>query len=88
MNITQEQVIKAMSTPDMLAMCEFHGFKIEALSIVRFLDKCEDARWFMRNHEIVAYIGAITEGGRPIDLDVILAQVREDFGAGVSLICA
>lgn len=66
-------------------LCAEEGYTVEALSVIRFLDNCESSPWFYRNHELVAYMAVLCDGGRPLDSAAVLQQAREDFGNDVSV---
>jgi hypothetical protein len=66
--------------------CADEGFSVEALSVVRFHDNAEQLPWFYRQVETLGYVAAVCEGGRPLHADKVLADVRAEFGADVSVL--
>lgn len=57
-----------------------HGFRFEALSVVRFHDTHESWPWFYRDHELLGYVFEVTDHGLPLDEAQVLLTARETFG--------
>ena len=57
-----------------------HGYRFEGLECLRFLDTRETYPWFYREHELLGYVFAVTDGGQPLDPEKVLKTAVETFG--------
>ena len=56
------------------------GYRIEGLKVVRFLDDLDTSPWFYRAHELLGYVFAVCDGGRPAEPNKVLTTARKTFG--------
>jgi diketogulonate reductase-like aldo/keto reductase len=85
-NAKQTAINTLLSAPGVREYCEEQGFRVEALSIVRFHDSHDRLPWFYRQVETIAYIGEICEGGKPVYEQDLLNWVRDTYGKDVSVL--